>query len=1041
MLIVYIVLFVVAELLRPKPDLQDAKPPGLGDFRFPTATEGRPIPLLWGQVRIEGPNVVWYGNLRMIPRTESVKTGMFSRKRIIIGYKYLIGIQEAFCMGPVDELTKVWVGDDLLVDRTGTPVTDGQSFAFSSLSLFGGDDLGNGGVSGELQFFAGSASQTVSPYLSNSNAVGAVVVGAGSNYEIDDVLEVQGGAFVVKAEVTVIAEVGGTVTEVELTKPGLYNLGLPTAGTSTVLVLPSGGTGTGCTVTLTFSDRLQQEGGVTPAYHDICYVIPLTDPTYIGNSTSLKPWKYEIARYPNGLSLTGGKERVAKGANPANVFYEILVNADWGFAVLAADIDTTNFSDAATILFDEGNGFSFLLDRGEDLAALIRRVEEQIDGMIFIDPLTSKWRIKLIRADYDILTVPELNADNIIEVKTFTRSTYEGTTNQVRVPFNQNDDNYKDTYGFAQDMANVRILGFNVSTSLTMPGVKDADLANAIAWAKLRTLSIPMSQGEFVVDRTLHGLRPGDPFGFTSEALNFTRLPMRVKAIDYGELLDGKITIEAVQDVFFAAAGVFDPNPASQWLPPGNDLVAYPTTQQIAFEAPLMLTKRDEDSSASPYTDKVWCAARLQGPEVEFQIVERNAAGAPTGAYVDAGEVVQFMFIGQLNAAVGLTTGATTTLTVIPEPDLQSSITDAFPTVLDLVELGTELLSMIYIQTSTGEGEFMLVKDSSNSGGNVQLNNVYRGVGDSVQREHSANARVFLVFVGSGPTDSTILAGNNVDLKFLPRSAVATLADGLATEISLTMANRTRRPYPPSRYDIGGVTFDETNVNLDGSGSGEDVGILIDEIDRRDYRALDEIVELAGDAALIHADFPTANTTTVKVEVRQVGGAAVATNAGISGTSTTMRKLDILAGLDTTSLPASLEFGVFQTHVHEGTSYDSRVSLDVVATIVDPLIGKFAFGNLDNGNISAPFTVATDVDHVFNLTSSFTLGAVEYRINGGSWQTLIASGGTGPGTITAAEIVVSDTIEVRHLSTDVDPQKLLDMEVSGTVEGYAVMFS
>src|SRR6185436_5887525 len=72
-LLVYAALFVLSDLLKPKPELENAKPSGLGDFNFPTATEGRPVPLLFGTVKISGPNVVWYGDFVQEARTIEVK--------------------------------------------------------------------------------------------------------------------------------------------------------------------------------------------------------------------------------------------------------------------------------------------------------------------------------------------------------------------------------------------------------------------------------------------------------------------------------------------------------------------------------------------------------------------------------------------------------------------------------------------------------------------------------------------------------------------------------------------------------------------------------------------------------------------------------------------------------------------------------------------------------------------------------------------------------------------------------------------------------
>src|SRR5690606_10544182 len=81
LLAVFAVLMVLSTVLKPKPQIENAKPAGLGDFKFPTAAEGRPVPIIWGTVKQEGPNVVWYGDLRPRAITKKIKTGLFSSKR------------------------------------------------------------------------------------------------------------------------------------------------------------------------------------------------------------------------------------------------------------------------------------------------------------------------------------------------------------------------------------------------------------------------------------------------------------------------------------------------------------------------------------------------------------------------------------------------------------------------------------------------------------------------------------------------------------------------------------------------------------------------------------------------------------------------------------------------------------------------------------------------------------------------------------------------------------------------------------------------
>jgi len=63
--VLWVVSTVISYALQPK--LQAPKPAGLGDFQVPTAEEGREIPVLFGSRDINGPNVVWYGDLRTVP--------------------------------------------------------------------------------------------------------------------------------------------------------------------------------------------------------------------------------------------------------------------------------------------------------------------------------------------------------------------------------------------------------------------------------------------------------------------------------------------------------------------------------------------------------------------------------------------------------------------------------------------------------------------------------------------------------------------------------------------------------------------------------------------------------------------------------------------------------------------------------------------------------------------------------------------------------------------------------------------------------------
>lgn len=957
--LIYAALFVLSDLLLPKPDVENAKPAGLGDFGFPTADEERVVPLIWGTVRVRGPNVVWWGDLRQEAITTEQKVGMFRSIDVITGYRYKVGIQQALCRGPDVQLRNVIIKKKVVygIDRTPSDpvITHDQTFTIDEPELFGGDDLGTGGIIGTLRFFAGQNPQTASTYLSGFQ---------------------------------------------------------------------------------------QTVAGNTPGYIGTCYIAPDVDPVYIGNSaTRVEPWEFDLRRIPDPLSLPAGQEVIEQGANPISVLYEIMTNTDWGLGIDPNTIDTrdptlfpSSLRKVAETLSAEDNGFSFLLDRPEEASNLVRRIEEQIDGVLFFNNVSGLWQVNIARDDYTLGSIPELDSTNIVEIKRFTRSSYEGTVNQVRMPFAQRDDNYKKTSALAQDMANVRIQdGVNVSTNIRHPGVVSAVTANDLVWRELTQLAFPLANAEIVVDRSFHDAQPLSVYKLTDADLNVAELPMRVKQIDFGELEDGRITLELVQDVFKAAAGAFSDPPGSGWDPPADDLAAFPSDEQVAIEAPRAFTFRATTAGVDDSEVHAW--GRRQDPEaVAVRIVERHSSGTPSGAFADGGDFYGgFALLAELDSA--LSAGSAFPLTALlltASDDSQEDLLAALPsTAGDLGELGRDLLTLLYV-----DGEWMLPRSAQASGGDVQLNDVYRGVLDSAMVDHSAGTKVWLVFVGAGISNAGFVPTHNVDVKLLPRSRSDIVAEGDATEIAIApLANRTRRPYPPSELDLNGTRFD-TSTSLEGSGSGEDVGIGL-EFARRDFRIAeggDEIASLGVDAASLFSDFPAANSTThdvIVVDDPDGSPTTLFTQDFAALNTGTLRRLDILEQTGGV-IPTRMRVQLRAKHDYESVNYSAREDLIWDFDVTTELTGSFNYGVLDTSDVSNSFTVADgSTDHDFTLSTAFTTGDVEYRINGGSWTTLISASST-TGSIPNASISTSDTVEIRHGSTDTGAQKLIVMDVGAS---------
>lgn len=168
----------VSYALAPKPE--KPKPAELDDFQFPTAEEGRSIPVVFGTVRITGANVIWYGDLS----SSGIKGGgttvngglvgavlgpIFSgfkkkKKKVqqqTVGYWYSMGLHLALCYGEVDAILKVEADDKEA--WTGN-ITSSSTFTIDKPDLFGGTSK-EGGLQVDIDVCMGEPTQAKNSYL------------------------------------------------------------------------------------------------------------------------------------------------------------------------------------------------------------------------------------------------------------------------------------------------------------------------------------------------------------------------------------------------------------------------------------------------------------------------------------------------------------------------------------------------------------------------------------------------------------------------------------------------------------------------------------------------------------------------------------------------------------------------------------------------------------------------------------------------------------------------------------------------------------
>jgi len=923
-LLLFAASFALSQFLQPGPDIENARPAGLGQFQFPTATEGRVIPLVWGTTLVKGPNVVWHGDLVPEAITERVKTNLWSSKKVIVGFRYKLGVQMGVCRGSDDDTTnplkflRVFVGEKEFANSDGSNplgasgLSEG-SVSFANDDFLGGEDNGKGGISGTVTFRPGSRTQSIPAYLRAQQAL---------------------------------------------------------------------------------------TNNKTPRYTGTGYA--LLERVNLGTSPQIDPWWFEVQRMPDPVGL-GGNNRVngGKDLNPVSAIAEILLNQEWGMRQTLGKINVSNFQSAGATLFSEENGFSYAQDTEIEAGELLRNIERQIDGVLFQDRSTGLWTINLAReSDTSVLALDE---SNVLEVQRFARASFDDTANQVLTPFQSRAREYADSYGREQDLGNITQRGGTVvSRSVNYTGVKNEALANQLAARDLLTFSYPLASAKLVVNRQAWVVNPTDVVTWSSEALGIVGLEFRVTRINFNTLLDGRITLDLVENIFALGQSSNTAGDAGEWTPPVAVLEAYNADnppEAVIIEAPRAFVERDPDSPA--LFPRLWFGARNKGDgALVYDLTDVNGN-------VD-GTASAFLVQGELDSALAISGGSSAvTFEIVAGASAMSEILAALEDVSS-GEVGSNLAQLILI----GD-EIIGVESVTDLGTSIRVDVGYRGFLDTVPAAHSSGDAVYVLSAGGNLTETVFASG----ARRIITEALGSirLAGASAYSDTVTLEDRFNSPYPPAQVTWNGsdfpasIDFGLSQSGIPFSGRGARIGFV-----RRDFRLGDEVAK-HDDESSLPADFPGANTTEYRVTANPDAGSTV-TGAWASAVAGPLDFSRANLIWEFNANPSSIEWTFEVRHTVDGSVISGR-SVVHTTSLTGTQAGKTFVQRLDNlqvGNFTAPDSGSYAFDIFADLLNG---GIVEAQINGGGYSTVISSGGSS-GTL--AGVTAGDSIDFRHTGVDGD---------------------
>ncbi len=503
----------------------------------------------------------------------------------------------------------------------------------------------------------------------------------------------------------------------------------------------------------------------------------------------IKPWKVKASRFPGpweeyGVHKVGSLIGPAN-ANPANIIYEIITENNIG------PIHEGSFLNAAFKLKLEGLGMSVAWSGGS-IEEFLQMILNHIGGVLYVDPVTGEFVLKLIRGDYleFIDFMPVIDESVVKEMVSYQRTALSDTINQLTVYYTDMETGEERSV-CVQNLANIAAQGKIVPDEKKYLGITDLSIATKIAMRDLVSASSTLSKLTIKVAPTVHtkSLRPGDVIVFKWQKLGIDKMVFRVGEINFGTLQDSTITIEAVEDIYALPTASYIEGQPSYWQDPVT--TPQPCPQQKIFEIPywdIVRTMSPADFDYLPKNEGVgFVGAVGTRPGTAFNY-DFYTSSYSSGTYT-VKDTESFCPVAFLANPVGYT-------------DKTWQITNGVD--LDLVKTGSPFYAMI-------EDEIITINNIST--GEIEVG---RGCLDTVPKPHAAGTAILFVSGWQSVDQTERVEGQTVYGKICPRTGKGVLGLSSAPTMQIKLEGRFDRPYPPANFRINEIPYPE-NIEIEGS--------------------------------------------------------------------------------------------------------------------------------------------------------------------------------------------------------------------------------
>ncbi|RKG36960.1 phage tail protein, partial [Acinetobacter sp. WCHAc060007] len=462
--------------------------------------------------------------------------------------------------------------------------------------------------------------------------------------------------------------------------------------------------------------------------------------------------------------------------NPAHIIRECLTNPVWGIGVVDADIDDMSFRKSADTLYTEKMGMSIKWDDSTSIEDFIDIIKKHINAELYFDKSDAKWKLYLIRADYNANDLDHLNESHVQNLE-FERRTLAECINSVTLTY-WDRERSKDSTVTVQDIARIAQQGGVVSQSVEYRGFTNSELASRIAYRELQTLSANLASVSFdVTESQVQNWHLGKPFKLSDISYGLSGAIFRVKEMRFGDGINNTVSIDAVEDSFSSPM-----QSIVEYVPPIKTSYDAKDATAIAFEVPYIeLVEQYGQDEIDVKLEKNPDLSYVGMAAIRPNNSHINAAlFSDAGAGYDEVSTLDFCPAAELKIAISYTDSVL---------QLQNVHEFNLVKVSNRLQIGSELMSVVSFDA---EAKTLTVK---------------RGVFDTVPTQHLAGAMLFVWDNYSGLDSTDYLSGEAVALKALTQTNADQLNIAESTAHEVQCVARAICPYPPANVQINGEYY------------------------------------------------------------------------------------------------------------------------------------------------------------------------------------------------------------------------------------------